>query len=145
MPSHWALLHGTHFGQSELLSIGVSTRHSLEDKRARHRPSCQERSTASCTPRRVRQRSIAWGTAAEFSASLTLRHLTVLTFTSIMVAADDAKDRATVLHSDFIDLGVIKGNIGDQNYSIGPMWTYRNIAPSPYGARGLVSISGLPH
>jgi Electron transfer DM13 len=37
-----------------------------------------------------------------------------------MVAADDAKDHATVLHSDFIDLGVIKGNIGDQNYSLGP-------------------------
>jgi hypothetical protein len=37
-----------------------------------------------------------------------------------MVAADDAKDHATVMHSDFIDLGVIKGNIGDQNYSIGP-------------------------
>jgi hypothetical protein len=37
-----------------------------------------------------------------------------------MVAADDAKDHATVLHSDFIDLGVIKGNIGDQNYNIGP-------------------------
>jgi Electron transfer DM13 len=36
-----------------------------------------------------------------------------------MVAADDARDHATVLHSDFIDLGVIKGNVGDQNYSIG--------------------------
>lgn len=37
-----------------------------------------------------------------------------------MVAADDARDHATVLHSGFVDLGVIKGNIGDQNYSIGP-------------------------
>ena len=37
-----------------------------------------------------------------------------------MVAADDAKDHATVLRAGFIDLGVIKGNIGDQNYSIGP-------------------------
>ena len=37
-----------------------------------------------------------------------------------MVAGDDARDHATVLHSGFIDLGVIKGNIGDQNYSIGP-------------------------
>jgi hypothetical protein len=37
-----------------------------------------------------------------------------------MVAADDAKDHATVLHAGFIDLGLIKGNIGDQNYTIGP-------------------------
>lgn len=37
-----------------------------------------------------------------------------------MVAADDARDHATVLHSDFIDLGVIRGNIGDQNYRISP-------------------------
>lgn len=37
-----------------------------------------------------------------------------------MVAADDAKDNATVLHAGFIDLGVIKGNIGDQNYGLGP-------------------------
>ena len=33
-----------------------------------------------------------------------------------MVAADDAKDVATVQQAGFIDLGVIKGNIGDQNY-----------------------------
>ena len=37
-----------------------------------------------------------------------------------MVAADDAKDHATGLHSDFIDLGVINGNVGEDNYSIGP-------------------------
>jgi hypothetical protein len=36
-----------------------------------------------------------------------------------MVAADDAKDIATVEHAGFIDLGVIKGNIGDQNYALG--------------------------
>jgi hypothetical protein len=35
-----------------------------------------------------------------------------------MVAADDAKDAATVENAGFIDLGVIKGNIGDQNYSL---------------------------
>jgi hypothetical protein len=35
-----------------------------------------------------------------------------------MVAADDAKDVATVQHAGFIDLGVIKGNIGDQNYTL---------------------------
>src|SRR5262245_19800826 len=36
-----------------------------------------------------------------------------------MVAADDAKDVATVQHAGFVDLGVIKGNIGDQNYTLG--------------------------
>jgi hypothetical protein len=35
-----------------------------------------------------------------------------------MVAADDAKDAAAVEHAGFIDLGVIKGNIGDQNYTL---------------------------
>jgi hypothetical protein len=35
-----------------------------------------------------------------------------------MVAADDAKDAATVEKAGFIDLGVIKGNIGDQNYTL---------------------------
>jgi hypothetical protein len=37
-----------------------------------------------------------------------------------MVAADDAKDDATVQRAGFIDLGTIKGNIGDQNYTLGP-------------------------
>ena len=36
-----------------------------------------------------------------------------------VVAADDAKDVATVQHAGFIDLGVLKGNIGDQNYMLG--------------------------
>jgi hypothetical protein len=36
-----------------------------------------------------------------------------------MVAAEDAKDAATVERAGFIDLGVIKGNIGDQNYRLG--------------------------
>jgi Electron transfer DM13 len=35
-----------------------------------------------------------------------------------MVAADDAKDIATVQKAGFVDLGVIKGNIGDQNYPL---------------------------
>ena len=35
-----------------------------------------------------------------------------------MVAADDAKDVATVQQAGFIDLGVLKGKIGDQNYSL---------------------------
>jgi hypothetical protein len=36
-----------------------------------------------------------------------------------MVAADDAKDVATVQQAGFIDLGGLKGNIGDQNYLLG--------------------------
>jgi hypothetical protein len=36
-----------------------------------------------------------------------------------MVAADDAKDAASVEQAGFVDLGVIKGNIGDQNYTLG--------------------------
>ena len=36
-----------------------------------------------------------------------------------MVAADDAKDAAIVQQAGFIDLGVLKGNIGDQNYTLG--------------------------
>jgi Electron transfer DM13 len=35
-----------------------------------------------------------------------------------MVAADDAKDAGTVQQAGFIDLGVLKGNIGDQNYTL---------------------------
>jgi Electron transfer DM13 len=36
-----------------------------------------------------------------------------------LVAADDAKDSTTVKRADYIDLGTIKGNIGDQNYTLG--------------------------
>ena len=36
-----------------------------------------------------------------------------------MVAADDAKDVATVQQAGFVDLGVTKGNVGDQNYTLG--------------------------
>ena len=36
-----------------------------------------------------------------------------------MVAADDAKDNASVRRAGFIDLGHIKGNVGDQNYTLG--------------------------
>jgi hypothetical protein len=36
-----------------------------------------------------------------------------------LVAADSAKDSATVKRADFIDLVTIKGNIGDQNYALG--------------------------
>ena len=36
-----------------------------------------------------------------------------------MVAAEDAKDNAIVQRAGFIDLGSMKGNIGDQNYALG--------------------------
>jgi hypothetical protein len=35
-----------------------------------------------------------------------------------LVAAADAKDNATVTSAGFVDLGSLKGNIGDQNYEI---------------------------
>ena len=36
-----------------------------------------------------------------------------------LVAADDARDNISVTRAGFIDLGSIKGNIGDQNYALG--------------------------
>lgn len=48
-----------------------------------------------------------------------------------MVAADDAKDVATVQKAGFVDLGVIKGNVGDQNYILGSdldLATYRAVS-----------------
>jgi hypothetical protein len=36
-----------------------------------------------------------------------------------LVAANDAKDNETVQRAGSIDLGPIKGNIGDQNYALG--------------------------
>jgi hypothetical protein len=35
-----------------------------------------------------------------------------------LVAADDAKDNNTVTKAGFIDVGSLKGNIGDQNYDL---------------------------
>src|SRR6266481_8189605 len=35
-----------------------------------------------------------------------------------MVAAEDARDDASVEQAGFVDLGLIKGNIGDQNYTL---------------------------
>ena len=36
-----------------------------------------------------------------------------------LVAVDDAKDTESVKRAAFIDLGTMKGNIGDQNYALG--------------------------
>jgi hypothetical protein len=35
-----------------------------------------------------------------------------------LIAAPDAKDDATVKSTAFVDLGILKGNIGDQNYDV---------------------------
>lgn len=35
-----------------------------------------------------------------------------------LVAANDAKDNATVTKADVIDVGSLKGNVGDQNYDL---------------------------
>jgi hypothetical protein len=40
------------------------------------------------------------------------------TYRPARAAADDAKDSTTVKLSDVIDLGSIKGNVGDQNYTL---------------------------
>ena len=37
-----------------------------------------------------------------------------------LLGADDATDSSSVRSARFIDLGPMKGNIGDQNYSFGP-------------------------
>jgi hypothetical protein len=36
----------------------------------------------------------------------------------LLVAADDAGDHATVSQSGYVDLGALKGNLGDQNYDV---------------------------
>jgi Electron transfer DM13. len=67
------------------------------------------------------------GTAAIFQMGQGTRVLRLTSFSTsngpdvhvYMVAADDAKDVTTVKHAGFIDLGVLKGNIGDQNYMLG--------------------------
>jgi len=66
------------------------------------------------------------GTAAIFQTADGTRVLRLTSFSTsngpdvhvYMVAADDAKDVTTVENAGYIDLGVIKGNIGDQNYTL---------------------------
>jgi len=67
------------------------------------------------------------GTATIFQMGDGSRVLRLTSFTTsngpdvhvYMVAANDAKDAATVEKAGYVDLGVIKGNIGDQNYMLG--------------------------
>src|SRR5207249_10548701 len=39
-------------------------------------------------------------------------------FRSYLVAAGDVQEDATVKRAGFVDLGSIKGNVGDQNYDV---------------------------
>lgn len=67
------------------------------------------------------------GTATIYQMNDGTRVLRLTSFTTsngpdvhvYMVAAGDAKDAAAVQQAGFIDLGVLKGNIGDQNYQLG--------------------------
>jgi hypothetical protein len=48
-----------------------------------------------------------------------------------LVAVDNAKDTAAVKNAEFIDLGTIKGNVGDQNYSLArdlDLFKYRTVS-----------------
>jgi len=108
-----------HFGRSGLWSIAVLTKDYQPHKAARRRSlSNPDGSTAFCTPTE--------GTATIFQMGDGTRVLRLTSFSTsngpdvhvYMVAADDAKDVATVQQAGFIDLGVLKGNIGDQNYSL---------------------------
>jgi hypothetical protein len=47
-----------------------------------------------------------------------------------MVAAEDARDNASVEHAAVVDLGLIKGNIGDQNYTLS---SDLDLCEVPYG------------
>jgi hypothetical protein len=58
-----------------------------------------------------------------------------------LVAADDATDNKSVMNARFIDLGSIRGNIGDQNYTLGSDADLSNIELSPCGVSGSVSNS----
>lgn len=71
-----------------------------------------------------------------------------------MLAASDAKDNASARHASFIDLGPIKGNIGDQNYTLGPdvdLSKYRTVLlwckrfNVNFGAAPLTSESAISH
>lgn len=48
-----------------------------------------------------------------------------------LVAADDARDNATVERAGFISLGTLKGNVGEQNYNLPPdldLTKYRSVS-----------------
>jgi hypothetical protein len=68
---------------------------------------------------REQQPFTAWKTVLSCSASRSSELPMGPMFTFYLVAADEAKDSETVRQAGFIDLGPIKGNVGDQNYALG--------------------------
>jgi len=69
-----------------------------------------------------------------------------------MVAAEDATDNASVPRAGFIDLGSIKGNVGDQNYTLGSdvdLSKYRTVSvwckrfSVNFGAAPLTHVEGM--
>jgi hypothetical protein len=62
-----------------------------------------------------------------------------------MVASEDAKDNSSVQRAGFIDLGSIKENIGDQNYTLGSEVDLSKYQRFLFGADGSVSILELRH
>jgi len=62
-----------------------------------------------------------------------------------MVASDDAKDAATVEQAGFINLGVIKGNVGDRNYALaGDLDSAKYRAASMWCKRFSVNFGAAP-
>ncbi len=74
----------------------------------------------SCTLPRVLQPSTALGDGSRVLRFTNFRTSNGPDVHVFLVAADDAKDNASVQRAGFIDLGSIKGNIDDQNYTLGP-------------------------
>lgn len=107
-------------GPNGLSSISVSMKPCQPRKVARRSVLSPDSSTASC----IRQQVIA--TICQMGDGSRVLRLTNFKTSNgpdvhvYMVAADDAKDVATVQQAGFIDLGVIKGNVGDQNYELRP-------------------------
>lgn len=71
-----------------------------------------------------------------------------------LVAAQDTKDTATVQRSEYVDLGDLKGNIGDQNYTVGQdvdLSKYRSVSlwckrfHVNFGAAPLIPDGAMSH
>jgi hypothetical protein len=75
-----------------------------------------------------------------------------------LVAANDVTDNATVTSAGFVDLGSLKGNIGDQNYDVpanvdlskyraATIWCKRfsvNFGTAPLGSGGMAMAAAQP-
>lgn len=75
-----------------------------------------------------------------------------------LVAAKDAPDNETVTRAGFVELGALKGNVGDQNYDVPAdlnldeyravtIWCRRfsvNFGTAPLGVQGTVSMADIP-